>query len=68
MNLPLLKKIAAFYARFTLSFTQVGFRWRSLFWPSTRANGQLLVLGNSLAGSADGHVVWRRERNKISFR
>ena len=32
MNLQQLKKIAAFYARFTLSFTQVGYRARRLFW------------------------------------
>ncbi len=50
MNLPLLKKIAAFYARFTLSFTQVGYRWRSLFWTSTKIDfsGQhWLVTGGS---------------------
>ena len=33
MNLQQLKKIAAFYGRFTLSFTQVGYRARKLFWP-----------------------------------
>ena len=34
MNLQQLKKIAAFYARFTLSFTQVGYRARRLSWPA----------------------------------
>lgn len=33
MNLQQLKKIAAFYGRFTLSFTQVGYLARKLFWP-----------------------------------
>jgi dehydrogenase/reductase SDR family protein 12 len=33
MNLQQLKKIAAFYGRFTLSFTQVGYRARKRFWP-----------------------------------
>jgi dehydrogenase/reductase SDR family protein 12 len=36
MNVQQLKKIAAFYGRFTLSFTQVGYRVRSLTWPATR--------------------------------
>lgn len=36
MNLQLLKKVAAFYARFTLSFTQVGYRTRRLFWTNPR--------------------------------
>jgi len=34
MDFHLLKKIAAFYARFTLSFTQVGYRARRLTWAS----------------------------------
>ena len=33
MNFQQLKKVAAFYGRFTLSFTQVGFVTRRLFWP-----------------------------------
>jgi len=33
MELQQLKKIAAFYGRFTLSFTQVGYLARKLFWP-----------------------------------
>lgn len=36
MNFQQLKKIAAFYGRFTLSFTQVGYRARSLFWPPSK--------------------------------
>jgi len=36
VNVQQLKKIAAFYARFTLSFSQVGYRARSLTWPATR--------------------------------
>lgn len=38
MNFQQLKKIAAFYARFTLSFTQVGYRARRLSWPLTRTD------------------------------
>lgn len=50
MNLPMLKKVAAFYARFTLSFTQVGYRFRSLTWPKVNLDfkGQhWLVTGGS---------------------
>lgn len=50
MNVQQLKKIAAFYARFTLSFTQVGYRARSLTWPATRldfSGQQWLVTGAS---------------------
>ena len=32
MNYQQLKKIVAFYTRFTASYTQVGYRWRSLSW------------------------------------
>jgi len=32
MNYQQLKKIAAFYTRFTASYTQVGYRWRRLSW------------------------------------
>jgi dehydrogenase/reductase SDR family protein 12 len=38
MNIQQLKKVAAFYGRFTLSFTQVGFRARSLLWPALKAD------------------------------
>ncbi len=38
MNLQQLKKIAAFYARFTLSFTQVGYLARKPFWPAIKAD------------------------------
>jgi len=40
MNWPQLKKVAAFYGRFTLSFTQVGYRYRRLFWPTDNFNFQ----------------------------
>ncbi len=33
MNLQQIKKIVAFYGRFTASYTQIGYRWRSLGWP-----------------------------------
>lgn len=38
MNLQQLKKVAAFYARFTLSFTQIGYVARKLFWQETNPN------------------------------
>ena len=38
MNLQQLKKVAAFYARFTLSFTQVGYLARKLFWSPVNPN------------------------------
>jgi dehydrogenase/reductase SDR family member 12 len=50
MDLQQLKKIAAFYARFTLSFTQVGYRVRSLGWPAAPRdfrNQRWLVTGAS---------------------
>jgi len=50
MNFQQLKKIAAFYGRFTLSFTQVGYRWRKLFWPRVNldfAGQHWLVTGGS---------------------
>ena len=33
MTFQQFKKVLAFYGRFTASFTQVGYRWRSLAWP-----------------------------------
>jgi dehydrogenase/reductase SDR family protein 12 len=36
MNYQQLKKIAAFYGRFTLSFSQIGYVARSLTWPATK--------------------------------
>lgn len=50
MNYQQLKKIAAFYARFTASFTQIGYRARSVRWPKLAADfhGQhWLVTGGS---------------------
>ena len=50
MNWQQLKKIVAFYGRFTLSFTQVGYRARRVFWPKFTPNfrGQhWLVTGGS---------------------
>lgn len=38
MNYQQLKKVAAFYGRFTLSFTQIGYRARSLAWPALKAD------------------------------
>jgi dehydrogenase/reductase SDR family protein 12 len=50
MTLQQLKKIVAFYGRFTLSFTQVGYLWRRLFWPAFKpdfAGQHWLVTGGS---------------------
>jgi len=58
MNYQQLKKILAFYGRFTASFTQVGYRWRSLSWPAFEPDfrGQhWLVSGGS--GGIGRHVV-----------
>jgi dehydrogenase/reductase SDR family member 12 len=52
------KKIMAFYGRFTLSFTQVGYRWRRLGWAPFKPDysGQhWLVTGGS--GGLGRHVV-----------
>jgi dehydrogenase/reductase SDR family protein 12 len=58
MNLQQLKKIVAFYSRFTASFTQVGYRWRSLGWerftPDYRGQ-RWLVTGGS--GGIGRHIV-----------
>lgn len=58
MNYQQLKKILAFYGRFTASFTQLGYRWRSLSWPAFRPefHGQhWLVTGGS--GGIGRHIV-----------
>lgn len=58
MNYQQLKKIVAFYARFTASYTQVGYRWRSLSWPRFTPDyrGQhWLVTGGS--GGIGRHIV-----------
>jgi dehydrogenase/reductase SDR family member 12 len=58
MNYQQFKKIVGFYSRFTASFTQVGFRWRSLSWPSFTPDyrGQhWLVTGGS--GGIGRHIV-----------
>ena len=58
MTYQQLKKIAAFYTRFTLSFTQVGHRWRRLSWAPFKPDyrGQhWLVTGGS--GGLGRHIV-----------
>ena len=58
MNYQQLKKIVAFYGRFTASFTQVGYRWRGLSWPEFTPDyrGQhWLVTGGS--GGLGRHIV-----------
>jgi dehydrogenase/reductase SDR family protein 12 len=58
MNYQQLKKIVAFYGRFTASYTQVGYRWRSLSWskfkPEYRGK-HWLVTGGS--GGIGRHIV-----------
>ncbi len=52
MNWQQLKKVVAFYGRFTLSFTQVGYRARSLTWPPLKANfsGQKWLVTGASSG------------------
>ena len=75
MNLQQLKKIAAFYARFTLSFTEVGYRVRKLSWPALKPDfkgqhwlvtGATGGLGRQIALSAAqaGATVTVAARNK----
>jgi dehydrogenase/reductase SDR family protein 12 len=63
MNYQQLKKIVAFYSRFTGSFTQVGYRWRSLSWdkftPDYRGQ-HWLVTGGS--GGIGRHIVLEAAR------
>ena len=50
MTFQQFKKVVAFYARFTASFTQIGYRARKLFWPRTEldfAGQHWLVTGAS---------------------
>lgn len=58
MNLQQLKKVVAFYGRFTLSFTQVGFVVRRLSWPSHTSNysGQHWVVTGA-SGGLGGAIV-----------
>ncbi len=63
MNYPQLKKIVAFYSRFTVSFTQVGHRCRRLTWPqfTPEYRGQhWLVTGGS--GGIGRHIVLEAAR------
>lgn len=63
MNYQQLKKIVGFYSRFTSSFTQVGYRWRSLSWPPFTPDyrGQRwLVTGGS--GGIGRHIVLEAAR------
>jgi dehydrogenase/reductase SDR family protein 12 len=63
MNYLQLKKIVGFYSRFTASFTQVGYRWRSLSWdkftPDYRGQ-HWLVTGGS--GGIGRHIVLEAAR------
>jgi dehydrogenase/reductase SDR family protein 12 len=63
MNYQQLKKIVGFYSRFTGSFTQVGYRWRSLSWdrftPDYRGQ-HWLVTGGS--GGIGRHIVLEAAR------
>jgi len=63
MNLQQLKKIGVFYGRFTLSYTQVGYRARSLLWvnPKVDFSGQhWLVTGAS--GGLGRHIALEAAR------
>lgn len=52
MTLQQLKKIVAFYGRFTLSFTQIGFVFRRIFWRNSVADfrGQHWVVTGASGG------------------
>jgi dehydrogenase/reductase SDR family member 12 len=52
VNWAQLKKVAAFYGRFTLSFTQIGYRCRRLGWPPLRCDfaGQNWLVTGASAG------------------
>jgi len=63
MNFQQFKKIVAFYGRFTASFTQVGYRCRSLWWERVARDfrGQRwLVTGGS--GGLGRHIVLEAAR------
>jgi dehydrogenase/reductase SDR family protein 12 len=63
MNYQQLKKIVGFYSRFTGSFTQVGYRWRSLSWDRFTPDYQgqhWLVTGGS--GGIGRHIVLEAAR------
>ena len=63
MNLQQLRKIGVFYGRFTLSYTQVGYRARSLLWvnPKRDFSGQhWLVTGAS--GGLGRHIALEAAR------
>jgi dehydrogenase/reductase SDR family member 12 len=58
VNYQQMKKVAAFYGRFTLSYTQIGYRARSLTWPALKPDfsGQhWLVTGAS--GGLGRHIA-----------
>jgi dehydrogenase/reductase SDR family protein 12 len=64
MNLQQLKKIVRFYARFTLSFTQVGYAWRRLGWGRLTpgyAGQHWVVTGAS--GGIGGHIATEAARH-----
>jgi dehydrogenase/reductase SDR family protein 12 len=63
MNYQQLKKIVAFYGRFTASYTQVGYRWRSLSWSKFKPDYRgkhWLVTGGS--GGIGRHIVLEAAR------
>ena len=63
MNYQQMKKIVAFYGRFTASYTQIGYRWRSLSWSKFKPDyrGQhWLVTGGS--GGIGRHIALEAAR------
>ncbi len=52
MNLQQLKKILAFYGRFTASYTAIGYHWRGLQWPKFKPDfkGQHWVVTGASGG------------------
>ena len=60
----MLLKIIKFYARFTLSFTAIGYWWRSLFWDRSPPNftGQLWLVTGASGGLGRAIVLKEIER------
>lgn len=78
MTFQQLKKVVAFYTRFTLSFTQIGYRARSLFWQPLQpsfAGQHWIVTGASgglgreivMAAARAGATVTAVARDKVKL-
>ena len=79
MDIAMLKKVAAFYARFLLSFSAIGYRLRATTWPALKADfsGQTWVvtgasggIGRAVAAAAVGRgatvIALARNADKLA--